>query len=371
MARLGPKEFQKFLSTRGEGEVITEQEILAAVPAWKKASLDTYRKKHKLESFISYMGDGRYRVVRDGGLVSEADINSALSQVSPRSLTLTRGDRLAGATETYELVQQIGRGAVGAVWQARLRASGELVAVKVCNPRPDLLEPSLLSNVHERFRKEARLGPRVEHDALVKYLDAGEHAGSPFLVMELAVESLRGCLDRVGRLSESALAEVGLAVTKGLHHLGAHSCVHRDIKPPNILVTSRGYVLGDLGILRWGDLNRDFTGAGTITKATVQLGSWNYMAPEQIANPHGVTGATDVYSLGVTFVELLTGVVPSAQMVAAGRVPPPSNTKALNDLIQAMTAYDADARPSLAAVDEVLFYLLDATRAAELSLASR
>ena len=116
-----------------------------------------------------------------------------------------------------------------------------------------------------------------------------------------------------------------------------------------------------LGILRWGDLNRDFTGAGTITKATVQLGSWNYMSPEQVANPHAVTSATDVYALGVTMIELLTGTIPHAQMVAAGRVPPPCADKAVNDLVARMTRYDPTERPSLEEVSEVLATLINRT----------
>lgn len=357
MAKTGPKEFQTFLVRHREGDVVTGVEILANVPGWKRSSLDTYRKKHKLERFLSYLGDDRFRVMRDGVLVSEADINAALSQVAPPELSFVRGEMLKSSNETYELYQQIGRGAVGTVWKARAISSSAAVAVKICNPRPDLLEPSILQNVHDRFRRESRLGPRVQHDAIVKYLDVGDHLKAPFLVMELAVESVRDRLDRLGRLQLAEVALIGGSVVAALRHLTANTCVHRDVKPPNILLTDRGYVLGDLGILRWGDLNRDFTGAGTITKATVQLGSWNYMSPEQVANPHSVTSATDVYALGVTFIELLTGAIPPAQMVAAGRVPPPSASSDMNSLIADMTKYEASERPSLKEIAERLAFV--------------
>jgi serine/threonine protein kinase len=348
MAKSGPKEFQAFLTKHRESDEVTGEEILAAVPGWGRSSLDTYRKKHKLDRFLSYLGHDRYRVVRDGVLVTEADINAALTQVNPPTvLTLTRGEMLTGNKEKYELYQQVGRGAVGTVWKGRAVGTGAAVAVKICNPRPDLVEPSVLQNVQDRFRRESRLGQRVQHDAIVKYLDTGEHLKAPFLVMELAVESVRDRLDRVGRLQLAEVALIGESVVAAIIHLAANSCVHRDVKPPNILIADRGYVLSDLGILRWGDLNRDFTGAGTITKATVQLGSWNYMSPEQVANPHAVTSATDVYALGVTFIELLTGKIPPAQMVAAGKVPPPSESPEMNSLIAEMTKYEAAERPSL------------------------
>jgi serine/threonine protein kinase len=352
--RNGPKEFQLFLADRHEGDVVTADQILKAVPAWKKSSLDTYRKKHKLDRFLSYSGDGEYRVMRDGKLVTEADINAALSQVNARVLPLTRGNVLSGERDTYELVQHIERGAVGTVWKARAVNSSRSVAVKVCNPRDDLLDPTVLPNVKSRFRRESQLGPRVEHGAIIQYLDVGEHLDAPFLVMELANESARDRLERSGPLAVSEVALIGRSVVAALRHLNASNCVHRDVKPPNILRTDRGYVIGDLGILRWGDLNRDFTGAGTITKGTVQLGSWNYMSPEQVTNPHAVTAATDVYALGVTLIELLTGKIPSTHMVAAGRVPPPSDEKLLNDLLARMTSFDAEDRPSLNDVDDVL-----------------
>src|SRR5262245_24181016 len=132
MAKSGPKEFQAFLSKHRSGDEVTGTEILAAVPGWKRSSLDTYRLKHKLDPFLSYIGNDRFRVVRDGALVSEADINAALSQVTPSVLSLARGDMLKSGSESYELAKQLGHGAVGIVWKARAVGSGASVAVKIC-----------------------------------------------------------------------------------------------------------------------------------------------------------------------------------------------------------------------------------------------
>ncbi|MEZ4224662.1 MAG: serine/threonine-protein kinase [Polyangiaceae bacterium] len=354
MAKPGPGQFLTFLKAHSAGDVVSSDEILAAVPAWKKSTLETYRKKNKLVKFMTPMAGGRFRITLDGSQVTEADINAALSQVSPRNFTLARNDKLVGTHDEYVLIRELGSGAVGAVWEAREGRSGNRVAVKVCSPRPDLLEPSVFNNVRDRFRRESRLGPRITHDAIVEYRDYGDYVTTSFLVMELANGSLRDVLNARGVLSLEEVVDVALRAVAGLRHLHAENCVHRDIKPPNILLTDRGYVLGDLGIALWGDLNRSFTGAGTITKATVQLGSFHYMAPEQIEDAHEVGPESDVYALGVTCIELLTGEVPSPHRLAAGRLGSVCSDPAIDTLLADMTAYALDRRPSLPELERVL-----------------
>lgn len=355
MAKPGPRELLEFLKTKKAGDLVSEAQILDAVPSWKKVTLDTYRKKNKLARILAVAPQpGMYRVVSDGDQLTEVEINAALSQVAPRTVVLARNDKLQGTQASYVLVRELGAGAVGAVWEARNSRTGERVAVKVCSPRPDLLEPSVFGNVKDRFKRESRLSPRVDCEAIITYLDHGDHLTTSFLVMELAEGSLRDLLAARGHLSTHETAEVALRVTAALRWLHSINCVHRDVKPPNILMTKRGYVLGDLGIVRWGDLNRGFTGAGTITKAAVQLGSWNYMAPEQIDDAHEASNSSDIYALGITCVEALTGTTPTPHRVAAGQIGAPAGDPDFDSLIHRMTAFEPTGRPSLSEVETVL-----------------
>ena len=140
----------------------------------------------------------------------------------------------------------------------------------------------------------------------------------------------------------------------GLGYLHSLGCLHRDVKPGNILETPRGYVLADLGIVKWSDLNLSFLEAGTMTTASMNLGSISYIAPEQKRNGHAALPASDIYSLGVSWYELLTGdrLIPEA--FASGNAPPPTGDTALDEFIKRMTNYEPTIRPTLQEIDEFL-----------------
>lgn len=336
-----------YLKTLSAGTVVTRADILRAT-GWQPITLTTYLNKNKLAKLlVATAHPDEFRVLVDGPVLREEDVAAALTQVTERPVPVAKGDRVVGERAAYGLVRECGEGAVGRVWEARTEQSGVRVAIKFCSPRPDLLEPTLLSNVRERFRKEARLSPRVSHPAIIEYLDAGVFNDAPFLVMELAERSLLDVLRARQRLTTAESLVVVARVLEALGWLHSQSCVHRDVKPANILLTARGYVLGDLGIVRWGDLSKSFTGAGTITRASVQLGSWFYMAPEQLDSAHDATHECDVYSLGIAWIEMLTGEAPPPQKVAAGRVHAPSGVPEVDALIARMTSYEPSHRPSV------------------------
>ncbi len=257
---------------------------------------------------------------------------------------------LIGTVGTYILQRELGRGAVGHVGRAKRAADGKFVAVKIVNPRMDLLAQGMIGNISTRFKREAMNGLKLEHNHVVSVLDHGSFQRSNFLVMELALNSCRELLDAAGKFSTADAAVIIDACCQALAYLHANGCIHRDVKPDNILKLQRGFVLGDLGIVKWSDLNPAFVSAGTITRDSVQLGSWFYMAPEQQRAPHDAVEAIDIYALGVTWYELLSGETLPPQYFAAGAVPDATGIPELNDLIRQMTSFHAQNRPAISSV---------------------
>jgi serine/threonine protein kinase len=341
--------FYDFIGKKNEGDVVSEAELMAAA-GWQKSTLDTHRNKNALDPFLIAIGGGTYRVRRDGTSISKDAISKAFTQIRPSDLVLLPGIRLKSDRGDYELVSELGRGAVAHVWKAVRILNGKHYALKVVNPRADLLEPSTLDNVKRRFSREAQNGMKIPHANIVTYTDHGEYKGHPFLVMEIADESLASKL-QAGPLTVVDSLRVIECCAMGLQHLHRSGCVHRDVKPPNVLRFGDRFALGDLGIVRWSDMNVAFTSAGTITKDAVQLGSWYYMAPEQRQAPHKATHLSDIYELGVTWYEMLTGTTPDPAAVAAQAFDDPTRIDSVNSVIRKMLRYNPNERPT---ADDIL-----------------
>ena len=342
--RLRPQleRFFQFLSTKNAGDVVAESDILAAT-GWMRSTISTHRTKRQLDPFLALEGTGRYRVLCDGGTISKGDVAEAFTQKRAGILVLTRGARAAGQFGEYSLLDSVGRGAVAQVWVVR-DSGGSKFAIKVMDPRPDLLDSAVLGNVRKRFARESRLGMRLDHPHVVRYRDVGEMRDHPFLVMDLADESLASRL-RNGRVSYRESLKIVADCARGLQYLHGKNCVHRDVKPANILRFGDCFVVGDLGIVQWSDMNDAFTAAGTITRTSVQLGSWYYMSPEQRQSPHDVTTLSDIYALGISWYEMLTGRTPDPAEVAAQRLPDATDRPAVNGLIRETLLYAPNDRP--------------------------
>jgi serine/threonine protein kinase len=334
-----------YLRTKRAGEVVTEAEILHET-AWKQSTLKAYRSKHYTDPFLAYMKGGQYRVLRNGGDISETDIANAFTQVRPGVFVPTEGMEIEGSEGTYELKAHLGAGAVAEVWRCVLVRSGQERAAKLMNPRLDLLNPKVIENVRHRFSREARNGKGLSHPNLIPYRDYGEMDGHPFLIMDLAERSLATIL-RGSPLPLQTSIEVLRCCLLGLRYLHSLNCEHRDIKPDNILQIGSRFVLGDLGIVSWSDMNPAFTSAGTITRDSLQLGSWHYMAPEQRQTPHKVTPASDVYALGISWYEMLTQATPDPTAVGAKQFPPATTNSVAAELINRMLSYSPGERPSV------------------------
>ncbi|MBX3472738.1 MAG: serine/threonine protein kinase, partial [Planctomycetes bacterium] len=199
----------------------------------------------------------------------------------------------------------LGQGAMGAVFRARHTRLGTDVAVKVVNPRLGAKDPKLF----QRFLREVELLRGVDDPHVVRFLDAGQEGAFTFAVMELVVGRTLGQLkaDSPGGVMAPDAAAFYLAqVARGLDAVHRRGIIHRDLKPDNVMVDAAGRArIMDFGLARGRQSNQ-------LTMLDEVVGTPEYMAPETIQH-HEVDGRADLYSLGVSAYELLTGATPFNQ----------------------------------------------------------
>lgn len=200
-------------------------------------------------------------------------------------------------SERYEIMSRIGAGGMADVYKAQDRKLNRLVAVKVM--KAEFREDT---SFVQKFQKEAQAAAKLSHPNVVNVYDVGEDRGLYFIVMELIEGiTLKNYIGKKGKLSVKEATSIAIQVSLGLE--AAHNCgiVHRDVKPQNIIISTDGKVkLSDFGIAKAINSN-------TIT-ANV-MGSVHYSSPEQVRG--GISDAkSDIYSLGITMYEMVTGRVP-------------------------------------------------------------
>src|ERR687890_523251 len=199
----------------------------------------------------------------------------------------------------YRLDVQIGTGGMSTVYRAFDQTLERVVAVKLMHR-----EIASDSAQLERFRREARAVAQFSHPHIVGVIDAGEDDGAPYIVFEYVEgETLKERIRRLGRLPIDEAVAYAIEIGRALECAHDNKLVHRDVKPPNVLIDRDGRAkVTDFGIARSLEA-QGLTATGRV------LGTTDYVSPEQ-ALGHEVTAQSDVYSLGIVLYEMLTGEAP-------------------------------------------------------------
>ena len=210
----------------------------------------------------------------------------------------------------YEILEELGRGAMGIVYKGRDPKLGRLTAIKTIRFTDDFDEDQV-EKIKEQFYREAEVVAKLSHPNIVTIYDVGEDLELSYLAMEyLEGESLEKYAERGSLLAIRKCFDVVAQVCDGLDYAHSRGIVHRDIKPANIMILKNGLVkVTDFGIAR--------ATATSKTRTGVIKGTPYYMSPEQISGMR-VDGRSDIFSLGVVFYQLLTGQLPfSGENLAA------------------------------------------------------
>jgi serine/threonine-protein kinase len=207
----------------------------------------------------------------------------------------------------YALISVVGGGGMAQVYKARDNILGRLVAVKLLREQFTTDEQFVA-----RFRREAQAAANLTHPNIVNVYDVGQDGDLQFIVMEfIAGQSLKELINRSAPLPVGQAVSIAAQILAGLEYAHRSGLIHRDIKPQNVLITSDGGVkVTDFGIAKSvSDLG--------LTEAGQALGTAHYFSPEQ-ARGERVVPQSDIYAVGVTLYEMLTGQLPFESDNAVG-----------------------------------------------------
>ncbi len=248
-------------------------------------------------------------------------------------------DRLVGrVVGGCRLIKRLGAGAMGVVYAAEQVSVSRQVAIKMLSSKA-ASDPEVV----QRFEREAKLCAAIRHPNVVAVYDCGFEKGVNYLSMEWVDGcSFAGLIEEHGKLTWQDAAAYILQIARALEHVHGQHIIHRDIKPANVLINMNGEAkLADLGLAKQVDAD----GGMGLTMQGVAMGSPAYMPPEQIRSAKDATPVSDLYALGASFYQAVSGKLPfdgrSATEVMGKvlREPAPPITTHVPDLPPAIAAF--------------------------------
>lgn len=246
--------------------------------------------------------------------------------------------------DRFRIGVAIGAGAMSDVYEAVDERLNRRVALKIFKATAE---------DQERFERESKLLIGISSPHVVGVLDAGEHEGLPYVVLDLYDGDLAASLED-GPLPSPEVAAIGADVARGLGAAHAAGVIHRDVKPSNVLLSDRGAVIADFGIARLADQTR-------MTQTAATIGTPAYLSPEQAAGEE-VGPPADIYALGLVLLEALTGERPfpgshqeslAARLLRSPEIPAELPAR-WQQLLGAMTAREPADRPLADTVAQAL-----------------
>jgi predicted Ser/Thr protein kinase len=256
-------------------------------------------------------------------LLKQGAATDSATQAESRSFVPPSVEEIAQRFPQLEILAFIGKGGMGAVYQAKQRQLDRVVALKILPPGIGD-DPAFA----ERFAREARALAKLNHPGIVTLYEFGHTPdGLYYFLMEFVDGvNLRQLLQN-GRISPREALAIVPQICDALQFAHDQGIVHRDIKPENLLLDRRGRVkVADFGLAKLvgqggepaaGDAS--VAGSPSLTEAGKVVGTPRYMAPEQTERPADVDHRVDIYALGVVFYQMLTGELPDAQLEPPSR----------------------------------------------------
>jgi serine/threonine-protein kinase len=238
-------------------------------------------------------------------LVDTPEPSAGLSYTRTRSsstVILRNGNVPPAALGRYQIVKELGRGAMGVVYLGKDPTIQRFVAIKTMR-LDEIDNEEELKQFRDRFFREAESTGRLSHPNIVTVYDAGEQDGLAYIAMEYLEGTMLSCYcQKTALLPAKQALQVVAAVAEALDYAHGQGVVHRDVKPANIMIMKQRLVkVMDFGIAKMATASK--------TQTSMILGTPRYMSPEQAAGKD-VDGRSDVFSLGIVLFELLSGERP-------------------------------------------------------------